>query len=257
MNSEAQVRLFPKPEDLFEAASEEFILTANAAVRAKSTFDVALSGGSTPKALFGLLASKPAGTLPWAETRFYFGDERHVPPDNAESNYRMAHESLLSLIKIDPKQVFRVRAEEPEAATAAIEYERSLQEAFHLSGNQLPRFDLILLGLGPDGHTASLFPHSAALHETSRLVVSNWVEKFRTDRITLTFPVINNAAKVLFLVAGKDKAAALHSVFEQTSNSDEFPAKRVRPTDGALLWFVTQDAAGELPRSAFIQSRSK
>ena len=243
------IRVFSRPEDLFEAAAETFIRIANAAVRKKGVVNVALSGGSTPKALYSLLASKPAGTVPWGEIRFFWGDERHVPPDHPESNYRMAHEAMLSLVPVRDENVFRVKSENPDPAAAASDYENTLRNAFRLTAGQLPRFDLILLGLGPDGHTASLFPHTPALHDCSHLVVANWVEKLKTHRITLTFPVLNASDNVLFLVAGKDKASALKAVFDPASDPDEFPAKRVHPA-GQLLWLVTQDAASELTGKA-------
>lgn len=245
MAARTQVRVFSRSEDLFEAAAEEFILTSNAAVRQHGRFSVALSGGSTPKSLYSLLASKPAGTVPWGETLFFFGDERHVPPDHPDSNYRMANEAMLSLVAV-PNNVYRIAAEDPDAALAAQRYESTLRQVFQREGTEIPRFDLILLGIGPDGHTASLFPHSSALHENSRLVVANWVEKFQTDRITFTFPVLNSAAKVLFLVSGRDKASAMEAIFNPNSDPDEFPAKRVHPASGEVLWFVAEDAAAQL-----------
>lgn len=250
MTTQPQVRVFPRAEDLFEAAAEEFIRSANAAVREKGHFDVALSGGSTPKALYCLLANKPAGTIPWKEIRFFWGDERHVPPDDPESNYRMANEAMLSLVPLDSKNVFRVPAENPDASAAAADYEQTLRHTLLTGQDGLPRFDLILLGLGPDAHTASLFPGTKALHENSRLVVSNWVEKFNTDRITLTLPVIDNAAKVMFLVTGKDKASALSAVFDNHSNPEQFPAKLVQPRNGSLLWLLGQDAAAQVQRAS-------
>ncbi len=243
------LRVFPRPDDLFEAAAEEFIRSANSAVRQRGSFSVALSGGSTPKALYSLLATRPAGTLPWNEIRFFWGDERHVPPDHPDSNYRMANEAMLSLVKLNPQNVFRVKAENPDASAAAADYEQVLRRAFRLGAGEIPRFDLILLGLGPDGHTASLFPRTEALHENARLVVSNYVDKFKTDRITLTYPVLNKAAKVMFLVSGKDKAATLASVFDPDSSPEEFPAKGVQPSSGDLIWMVTQDTAVALKTS--------
>jgi 6-phosphogluconolactonase len=250
MTAEPQVRVFSRPEDLFEAAAEEFIRLANAAVREKGYFDVALSGGSTPKALFSLLASKPAGTIPWKQIRFFWGDERHVAPDHPDSNYRMANEAMLSLVSLDPKNVFRVPAENPDAGAAAAHYDETVRGAFQTGNNGVPTFDLILLGLGPDGHTASLFPRTKALHEKSRLVVANWVDKFKTDRITFTVPVINHAANVMFLVTGKDKAPAMAAVFDGKSDPEQFPAKLVRPATGSLTWLVGQEAAADLRRTS-------
>jgi len=229
---------------LFEAAAADFSARAAQAVQAKGRFTVALSGGSTPKALYSLLATK--STIPWDKVCFFWGDERYVPPDHPESNYRMANEALLSKVPVRPENVFRIHAEEKDAAAAALQYEQALKDSFHLAPGQFPRFDLILLGTGPDGHTASLFPGTAALNESQRLVVANWVPKFNTHRITFTYPVLNAAACVIFLASGPDKAAILHQVLEN-SNAD-LPAQKVQPTDGQLIWLLDQAAAGALSR---------
>jgi 6-phosphogluconolactonase len=155
----------------------------------------------------------------------------------------MAYETLLSKVPVDFAKVFRVHAENPDANAAAIEYEQTIATAFGVQDRQIPRFDLIFLGLGPDGHTASLFPQTAALREHSRLVVANRVEKLQTDRITFTLPLINNAANVIFLASGKDKAPAVHSVLDAKTSGQDFPAKLVNPPHGRLLWMLTQDAA--------------
>jgi 6-phosphogluconolactonase len=230
--------------DLFHAAAEEFVLAARAAIGAQGRFTVALSGGSTPKALYSLLASNYAG-FAWNRVFIFFGDERHVPPTDPESNYRMANEALLTKIAIPPENVFRVPAENPDAAAAAIEYETQIRRFFALKPGEFPRFDLILLGLGPDGHTASLFPDTAALDEHSRLVVANWVAKFKTHRITFTFPVLNRAAEVIFLASGAEKADMVRQVL-QGKNSSQLPAQRVQPTDGKLLWLLDETAAAKL-----------
>src|SRR5208337_25673 len=202
--------------DLFHAAAEEFVRAARTAIGAQGRFTVALSGGSTPKALYSLLASNYADFV-WNRVFLFFGDERHVPPTDAESNYRMVQESLLTKIAIPAENVFRVPAENPDASAAAADYEAQLRKFFEINSGEFPRFDLILLGLGPDGHTASLFPDSAALDEQSRLVVANWVAKFNAYRITFTFPVLNRAAEVMFLASGADKANMLHQVMEGKS----------------------------------------
>jgi 6-phosphogluconolactonase len=230
--------------DLFHAAAEEFVLAARAAIGAQGRFTVALSGGSTPKALYSLLASNYAG-FAWNRVFIFFGDERHVAPTDPESNYRMANEALLTKIAIPPENVFRVPAENPDAAAAAIEYETQIRRFFALKPGEFPRFDLILLGLGPDGHTASLFPDTAALDEHSRLVVANWVAKFKTHRITFTFPVLNRAAEVIFLASGAEKADMVRQVL-QGKNSSQLPAQRVQPTDGKLLWLLDETAAAKL-----------
>jgi 6-phosphogluconolactonase len=230
--------------DLFHAAAEEFVLAARAAIGAQGRFTVALSGGSTPKALYSLLASNYAG-FAWNRVFIFFGDERHVAPTDPESNYRMANEALLTKIAIPPENVFRVPAENPDAAAAALEYETQIRRFFALKPGEFPRFDLILLGLGPDGHTASLFPDTAALDEHSRLVVANWVAKFKTHRITFTFPVLNRAAEVIFLASGAEKADMVRQVL-QGKNSSQLPAQRVQPTDGKLLWLLDETAAAKL-----------
>lgn len=243
MNSSPNIRILPDRAALFQAAADEFVRQANAAIASKGRFTVALAGGSTPKGLYSLLATKAA--LPWDKIYFFFGDERHVPPDNPESNYRMAREALLSKVPIPAQNIFRVPAENPDAAQAAQTYEATLRQFFP-PAEAFPRFDLILLGMGPDGHTASLFPGSKALQEKSRWVVSNWVEKFKTDRITLTLPVLNNAAVVMFLAAGEDKTETLKEVLQGTKPGEQFPSKLVRPTNGQLIWLVDQAAAAAL-----------
>jgi 6-phosphogluconolactonase len=232
--------------DLFHAAADEFVSVGRAAIGAHGRFAVALSGGSTPKALYSLLATKHAG-FAWNRVFLFFGDERHVPPTDAESNYRMVSESLLTKITIPAENVFRVPAENSDAAAAASEYEAQLRRFFELKPAEFPRFDLILLGLGPDGHTASLFPDSAALNEQSRLVLANWVAKFNSNRITFTFPVLNRAAEVMFLASGADKADMLRQVLEGKS-TPPLPSQRVQPADGKLLWMVDEAAAAKLTR---------
>jgi 6-phosphogluconolactonase len=230
--------------DLFHAAAEEFSRVGRQAIGAQGRFAVALSGGSTPKSLYSLLASSYAD-FPWARTYFFFGDERHVPPTDPESNYRMVNESLLSKVAIPAQNVFRVKAENPDAAAAAADYEAQLRKFFELKPNEFPRFDLIFLGLGPDGHTASLFPDSEGLKETTRLVIANRVEKFKTHRISFTFPVLNNAGEVIFLASGSDKAEMVREVLEGKP-MPPLPAQQVQPTNGRLLWMLDESAAAKL-----------
>jgi 6-phosphogluconolactonase len=239
-----EVRILKTAPDLFEAAAAEFAAQASAAVRANGRFTVALSGGSTPKTLYSLLATKPG--IPWDKIYFFWGDERHVPPDHPDSNYRMANEALLSKIKEAAQNVFRVHAEETDAAAAALQYEQTLRDFFHLSAGEFPRFDLILLGIGPDGHTASLFPGTAALREKQRWVVANWVPKFNTYRITFTYPVLNAAAMVMFLASGADKAAILHEILD--NSAADLPSQKVQPVNGKLIWMVDESAASNLSR---------
>lgn len=240
------VRIFDVDADLFETAAEKFVQCASDAVSKRGRFTVALNGGSTPRHLFPLLVDSSRFTIPWKQTFIFWGDERHVPPDDPESNFRMTNEMLLTKAPIPAENVFRVFAEK-DAETAAREYDAQLQKTFSPAPGHFPRFDLIMLGMGPDGHTASLFPDSAALQEKQRLVVANWVEKFNSYRITFTYPVLNNAASVMFIVTGAEKAPAVKQVLSDSPNGP--PAKFVRPANGELLWLLDRAAAADLPKS--------
>jgi 6-phosphogluconolactonase len=243
----SEVRVLADVEELMRAAADEVARRADEAVREHGRFAWALSGGSTPRDLYRLLASPPhRDRMPWSAIHVFWGDERHVPPDHPDSNYRMAHEALLSKVPIPPAQVHRIKGEHPDARQAAEDYEQTLRACFQVSAGQRPRFDLILLGLGPEGHTASLFPGTQALHETRRLVVSSWVGKLFTERITLTPPVLNNAAGVIFLVSGEEKALALKAVLEGPDEPEQLPAQLIRPAHGRLLWLVDRAAASLL-----------
>lgn len=250
MSARFELRRLTTPQDLFRAAAEEVIRTATSAIAERSRFTVALSGGSTPKGMYTLIAANASASLPWDRMFFFWGDERHVPPDNAESNYRMTEETLLSKVPVPAANIFRAPAENPDASAAAEAYEQTLRKFFTLAPGEFPRFDLILLGIGPDGHTASLFPETAALQERSRLVVANWVEKLKTSRITFTLPVLNAARCVAFLVSGTDKSAALHEVLEGDAPAERYPSKLVQPSDGKLIWFVDRGAASGLSTAA-------
>jgi len=241
-----EIRTLTTPQELFAAAAEEVVRAAKEAVAQRGRFTIALSGGSTPKNLFNLLATNARTVLPWDRTFFFWGDERHVPPTDPESNYKMAEETMLSKIPVAAGNVFRIAAENPDAAAAADAYEQTLRKFFALQPSGFPRFDLILLGMGPDGHTASLFPGSAGLQEKSRLVIANWVDKFKTHRLTFTLPVLNAAACVAFLVSGTDKAPTLHAVLESDAPGEQYPSKLVRPSDGKLIWFIDRAAASQL-----------
>jgi 6-phosphogluconolactonase len=250
VSASVDLRRLTTPQDLFQAAAEEFIRAATESIAKRGRFTVALSGGSTPKNMYALIAANASTTLPWAQMFFFWGDERHVPPDDPESNYRMAYEALLSKVPVPAENIFRVPTENPDATVAAATYDQTLRKFFEVAQGEFPRFDLILLGLGPDGHTASLFPETAALQEKSQLVVANWVEKFKTNRITFTLPVLNAARCVAFLVSGIDKAAVLREVLESDASGEKYPSKLVRPSDGKLIWFVDRAAASELPAEA-------
>jgi 6-phosphogluconolactonase len=241
-----EIRTLTTPQELFATAAEEVVRTANEAVAERGRFTIALSGGSTPKNLYNLLATNARTALPWDRMFFFWGDERHVPPTDPDSNYRMADETMLSKIPVAAGNVFRIAAENPDAAAAAEAYEQALRKFFAVGPGQFPRFDLILLGMGPDGHTASLFPGTAALQEKSRLVVANWVEKLKASRISLTLPVLNAAYCVTFLVSGTDKAAVLRTVLEENAPTEQYPSKLVKPSDGKLIWLLDRAAASAL-----------
>jgi 6-phosphogluconolactonase len=245
----AQIRIFDGLQQVAQAAAEQFIRRSQEAIEQHNRFTVALSGGSTPKVLYALLAEHTArGASPpidWSHIHLFFGDERHVPPDHPDSNFRMANEALISKVPIPAANVHRVHAENPDAAVAAADYDRDLVSSFHLKDSQLPRFDLILLGMGPDGHTASLFPGTAAVQELKKRVVANWVEKFKTWRITFTRPVLNNAECVLLMVCGQDKSESLKEVMGGGS-PDTYPVKYVAPSDGELIWMLDKAAASKL-----------
>lgn len=239
-----ELRVFESSSALFEGAARELASIAAAAVRVRGRFCIALSGGSTPRSLYALLASEKAASVPWEKTYFFFGDERDVPPEHADSNYRMASEAMLSKAPIPTENIFRVSTENRDAQTAALEYEQTLRAFFRVKSGEFPMFDLVLLGLGPDGHTASLFPGSRALNEQHRLFVANWVEKFKTYRLTLTFPVLNRAECDMFLVSGTDKAEILRQVLHDKEAN--LPSQRVCPESGRLLWFADSAAAQSL-----------
>jgi 6-phosphogluconolactonase len=243
-----EIEIVTDAEALYRAGAAEFVRQARAAVAAKGAFTVALSGGSTPKGLYALLATDPTlrAQAPWDNIHVFWGDERHVPPDDAESNYRMAYDAMLSKVPIPLANVHRITSEHPKASQAAEDYEQTLHAFFRPPAGQFPRFDLIFLGLGPEGHTASLFPGTKALHEEQRLVVSNWVGKFYTDRITMTPPILNNAACVIFLVSGEDKALPLKAVLEGHYEPEQLPAQLIRPSRGRLLWLADQLATSLL-----------
>jgi 6-phosphogluconolactonase len=239
------IRRFADLDALSRAAADELAALARAAVAERGAFSVALSGGSTPKRLFQLLAARGRDALPWDGIELWWGDERTVPPDHADSNFRMAREALIEPLRLDPARVHRI-AGELDPVAAARSYESALLDALGAP----PVLDLVLLGLGPDGHTASLFPGSPALDETSRWVVANPVSSAlvggAATRITLTAPAINAARRVRFLVAGADKAAALAAVLDGPRDPARYPAQLIAPARGDLAWLVDDDAAAEL-----------
>jgi|ERR1700680_2322269 len=252
MSPTPEIRIFKTSNELFVGAVADFAKLAADAVQKRGRFCAALSGGSTPKGMYSLLAASST-PIPWERVYFFWGDERYVPPTDPESNYRMAYEAMLSRVPVPPQNIFRIPSEEKDPELAAQQYEQTLIKFFGLNSGEFPRFDLVLLGLGPDGHAASLFPDSTALKEASRLVVANWVEKFKTHRITMTLPVLNNAAVVEFLVSGKEKAGIVHQVLDDDGN--QYPSQMIRPRNGRLVWLLDQAAASELSHVNQIQTQ--
>lgn len=239
-----EIHIFPNRDELNRAAAERFSQIAQRCLGAGNLFCAALSGGSTPRGLYQLLASPAfARRIPWDATHLFQVDERAVPPDNLESNFRMIREAMLSGAPLPSEHFHRMAAEFKDLEQAAQRYEDEIAEVLRPRPSETPSFDLILLGLGPDGHTASLFPETAALDEQKRWVVPNRVEKLNTWRLTLTFPVLNSASEVMFLVAGPEKAEILRRVLHPSSAADSFPVQRVQPSRGRLAWFLDESAA--------------
>jgi 6-phosphogluconolactonase len=235
---------------LSSAAARQFARIVIDAVNARKTCAVALAGGSTPRQLYRTLAESDAfrSQLPWSRIEFFWGDERCVPPDHPDSNFRMASETLFSSAPVEPAQIHRVRAEDPDVVIVARQYEEEILTGVAHDGG-MPRFDLILLGLGADGHTASLFPGTTALTERHRLCVDTWVERLKASRITMTLPLINVARAVMFVVSGVDKAPIVRRVLQPDPVGPALPAQLVRP-DGDLLWMIDEPAGSLLDRTA-------
>ena len=237
-----RIILSPDAAALARKAADMLIEQARHAIAARGRFTLALSGGSTPRTLYTLLAAEPfRSQIDWDKIEFYWGDERTVPPDHPDSNFRMAQEALLSKVPVPEEHVHRIMAELPPEETAK---EYACEITANLLRDSL-HFDCILLGLGPDGHTASLFPASEALKATEATVVANWVEKFKTWRITMTAPLINAARAVMFLAAGDEKAAPLEEVLEGVRRPQVYPAQLIDP-EGELYWLIDGAAAGRL-----------
>ena len=237
-----ETRVVETASDVARAAREELVRAGKSAIEARGRFTLVLSGGSTPKSLYAALTAKD---LDWGKVHVYFGDERCVSPERQESNFKMAQEALLLRVKIPPENVHRIQGEMESAEAAAAQYEEELKAAFGGSDGP-PHFDLVLLGLGTDGHTASLFPGSSALDESERWVAANWVAKLSRNRITMTFPVLNRAALVIFLVAGDEKAEAVRRAIEGAPAGMEVPARRVDPPGGRVVWLLDRMAATKL-----------
>ena len=236
------IKIFPNIEKLNTFAAEKFVEIANHAIENRRIFTVALAGGSTPKSLYQLLSSGNfKDKIDWSKVYFFFGDERNVLPDADESNFKMASENLFKPLQINDENIFRWQTELTDAKKIAADYEEKIRHFF--SSKTEMQFDLILLGIGADGHTASLFPYTTALHETEKIAVTNYVEKFKTTRLTLTFPTINNARNIIFLVAGEEKAETLREVLEGEFEPEKLPSQNIRPKDGNLFWLIDKAVA--------------
>jgi len=236
------IAIYPDIDTLSHDAAQHIVRIANESIATYGRFTMALSGGTTPRKTYELLGSEPySRQINWTLVHIFWGDERSVPPESPDSNYRMAHEILLSKIPVPAVQVHRMLANEPDRDVASQEYVEDMQRVF--ATDDIPSFDLIQLGMGPEGHTASLFPHQEALHEERRLVMPVSVPKPPPDRLTFTPPLLNAARNILFLVTGSDKADALHAVLEGPYQPDEYPTQIVRPPNGEVVWMVDTAAA--------------
>ena len=244
MDRQSNIFVFETAEQLALAAAERFVEFSNELQDMTERFSVALAGGNTPRRIYELLATEPfKNRVKWSQAHLFFGDERCVPPEHPDSNYAMAYEALISRVPIPAKNVHRIPGES-NPNEGALQYENELRAFF--AGLAWPRFDLVLLGMGEDGHTASLFPDSAALKEMSRWVVATRNEQSAQNRVTLTVPVFNHAARIIFLVTGKKKAQRLKEVLRPQPGSEQLPVQAITPIKGMLEWLVDAEAASLL-----------
>jgi len=249
MNSKNhKVQIVTDSEAMSRAAAATIVDHISQSLQTRDAYSIALSGGSTPRRLYSLLANEATlrEQIPWERIHFFWGDERRVPAGHPDSNYRMAYNALLSKVSIPSTNIHRIHAEDADADKAAADYEIEIRRFFGIEAGQIPQFNCVLLGMGADGHTASLFPATSALVENKRLVVANWVKKFQSHRFTLTLPVFNHAAQILFLVSGEDKADTLKAVLEGNRQPDRYPAQLIQPTHGEVTWFLDHSAASRL-----------
>lgn len=241
IHSGAEVVVCSDGNEVAREAMTRLVEIAAESVELRGSFSLAVPGGSSPRLLFDLLAQDASGAVPWAQTNLFFTDERCVPPDHGDSNYRLARETLVCRVPIPPSNVHRFRAElAPEEAAAAYESE------MRMTMGEDPRLDLAVLGMGDDTHTASLFPHSPALGERSRLAVANWVERLGAYRLTLTVPALNRSRHIIVLATGQSKAQALALALAGDIDVEEHPIQAIRPVDGSMVWIVDQEAAALL-----------
>jgi 6-phosphogluconolactonase len=241
---EPELVIMENPQALAQEAARRFVEHGDRAIADHGVFLVALSGGSTPKAMYEALAEEPyRSAMNWDRTQAFFSDERFVPPDSDESNYHTAHVAMLSKVPIPERNIHKVATVDIGPEESAANYEEGIRRVFHVAESDVPRFDLVLLGIGPDGHTASLFPGTQALTENTRLVVPNYVPKFDSWRITFTYRLINAAGAVAFLSQGPDKAERLRQVYDRQA---DLPAAGVHPSDGTLSFWIDRGAAAQL-----------
>jgi 6-phosphogluconolactonase len=241
-----EVRVFADVNELSLRAAEAMVRTINESVQTNGSFSLALSGGNTPRTLYRLLSSQFRDQIPWAKVHVFWGDERYVPLDDPHSNYRMARETLLDAVPCPTVNVHPMPTELPDPDLAARDYEKTLRSYF---SKDWPRFDLVLLGLGDEGHTVSLFPGSSALEETKRWVVAVKTQAKPPLRLTLTLPVLSHAANVYFLVTGSNKAQVLHHVLKGSPDPKNYPASGLRLTQGTVIWWVDREAAALVRKS--------
>ena len=248
-----RIVVYPTQEELFEAATQCVVDSMTSQPDPAPFYSLVLSGGSTPRGVFARLAAEPYRShVNWSSVRIFWGDERPVPPNHPGSNFRMAQEHLLDHLPLSSEQVFRMEGERP-TEEAAVRYQGVLQQAFSQETSSMPRFDLVLLGMGPDAHTASLFPETPVLDEKERWVAAPWVEKLQTHRITLTPPIFNASQRIVFVVSGLDKAEAVQAVLEGPSLPRQYPAQIINPIQGDLIWLLDQAAASQLTKAAMTE----
>jgi 6-phosphogluconolactonase len=238
----------PDQESLNRKAAEYLVGAAREAIEARGRFAIALAGGSTPKPLYEMLASPSWRTqIDWGNVHVFWGDERLVPADHPDSNYRMVNAALLSKVPVVASNVHRVPTERGDPDAVAAAYEKTILQDFNASAGEIPRFDVSVLGLGANGHTASLFPHTKSLTENRKLVMAEFVQELDQYRVTMTLPLINHSRNIVFLVSGAGKASVVKEVIGGPSDPQRLPAQLIRPDDGTLVWMLDKAAAAELP----------
>jgi 6-phosphogluconolactonase len=254
-----EVRVLSDADAVALLAAQHFVELARASILSRARFTVALSGGTTPRRMYERLAAPPfRDRVDWSRVEVFWGDERGVPPDHPDSNFRMAADALLDLVPIPRARIHRIRGERADLGSAARDYQVEIARAFQVyERGRPPSFDLLLLGMGNDGHTASLFPGSDALREQSRWTLDVEGTKPPPHRVTFTVPILNRAREIRFLVAGGDKAARLREVLEGPHEPARMPVQLVAPEDGRLIWLVDEAAASELDRTPALAGGSK